>query len=343
MITGYCITTAGEANRYLRDTFDCLQKLCDEVVIVLNRAGAAEIALVEEYGFDSYADSAEWGLHQHEIKERLMKWLSHKPRDLMVCLDSDEVLLMSKKEIQELKGDAWYVYVMNMWGDGWNRKWSFWNIRIWRWNNILEFQHTPLHCGLAPKWCYEVGQYIPVILEHYGLMLREDRLKKIARYEKYDPKAKYKDRAYYEALKSDDFDHINYEHIYQALHKEVGKCKVKTLTTKKPMKYIFLRNKHGNVVDVPEAQVAETMKRGGFTIVGEVSTGKVAEVPTIEPKLETIERKEVKLDPPVVEAPVVAPTDPVGVPKSPLDCEICGFTAKSKSGLKVHAKRHSKA
>jgi hypothetical protein len=163
MITGYCITTAGEANRYLRDTFDCLQKLCDEVVIVLNRAGAAEIALVEEYGFDSYSDSAEWGLNQDKIKERLMKWLSHKPRDLMVCLDSDEVLLLTKKELTELKGDAWYVYVMNMWGDGWNRKWSFWNIRIWRWNNILEFQHTPLHCGLAPKWCYEVGQYIPEI------------------------------------------------------------------------------------------------------------------------------------------------------------------------------------
>jgi hypothetical protein len=343
MITGYCITTAGEAKRYLRDTLDCLQKLCDEVVIVLNRAGTDEILLVEEYGFETIVDDSEWGKNQDKIKERLMKHLSGKKRDLMVCLDSDEVLLISKKELTELKGDAWYVYVMNMWGDGWKRKWSFWNIRVWRWNNLIEFQHTPLHCGLAPKWCYEVGHYVPIILEHYGLMLKEDRLKKVARYEKYDPTAKYKDCSYYEGLKDETFDHINYEHIYQALHKEVGKYKEKKLTIKKPMKYIFLRNKHGNVVDVPENQLAETLARGGFTIVGEVNKGKVAEVPAVEARLETIERKEVKLDPPVVEAPVVAPVDPVGVPKSPLDCEICGFTAKSKAGLKIHSKRHVKA
>jgi hypothetical protein len=331
MITGYCITTAGEANRYLRDTLDCLQKLCDEVVIVHNRSGAEEIAMVEEYGFDSYSDSAEWGLNQDKIKERLMKWLSHKPRDLMVCLDSDEVLLLTKKELTELKGNAWYVYVMNMWGDGWNRKWSFWNIRIWRWNNILEFQHTPLHCGLAPKWCYEVGHYIPVILEHYGLMLREDRQRKIARYEKYDPTAKYKDRAYYEALKNDDFDHINYEHIYQALHKEVGKYKEKKLTIKKDMKYIYVRNKHGNIVDIPESQLAETLKRGGFEVIGEVTNTRQIEVPVVESPIvaETTQPE-----------PVSSQPEPDLTPKTEVKCEVCGFISKSSAGLKRHQVKH---
>lgn len=316
MITGYCITTSGEAKRYLRDTLDCLQKLCDEVVIVHNRSGAEEIAMVEEYGFDSYSDSAEWGLHQHEIKERLMKWLSHKPRDLMVCLDSDEVLLISKKEITELKGDAWYVYVMNLWGDGWKRKWSFWNIRIWRWNNIIEFQRRPLHCGLAPKWCYEMGQYIPIILEHYGLMLRDDRQKKITRYLKYDPTAIYRSKEYYDGLSDDDFDHINYEHIYQALHKEVDNCKGKKFNFIKPMKYIMLRNPAGILVDIPENQVAETLKRKGFSLVNE-------ETPI------TLE-----IMPP---EPVLAQPEAI---KQGFPCDKCAFIAKSQTGLKVHSKKH---
>jgi hypothetical protein len=254
----------------------------------------------------------------------------------MVCLDSDEILLMSKKELTELKGNSWYVYVMNMWGDGWNRKWSFWNIRIWRWNDIIEFQHTPLHCGLAPKWCYEVGQYIPVILEHYGLMLREDRQKKIARYEKYDPKAKYKDRAYYEALKNDDFDHINYEHIYQALHKEVGKYKEKKLTIKKPMKYIFVRNKHGQVVDIPESQLAETLKRGGFTVVGEVNQGKVVEEPIfIVPQMP---KAELPVEPVIVPPEAVLPQ--IEAILDILRCPNCTFKAKTPAGLKVHSRKH---
>ena len=330
MITGYCITTAGEAGRYLRDTLQCLHKLCDEVVIVCNKVGTDEIKMIREFGFEMLVDNREWGKNQDKIKENLMHHLGKKPRDLMVCLDSDEVLEITKKELQELKGDAWYVYVMNFWGDGWKRKWSFWNIRIWRWNNIIEFQHTPLHCGLAPKWCYEIGHYVPIILQHYGLMLKSDRLAKVARYEKYDPTAKYKDKSYYDALKDEEFDRINYEHIYQALHKEVGVYKEKKLTIVQPMKYIFLKNKHGQIVDIPEDQVKETMARGGYTYVGEVSTDNSKEVAPVEVL------PEVKLDAPVVEAPVVA----VGPEKSPLDCDICGFTAKTEKGLKIHAKKH---
>lgn len=319
MITGYCITTSGEAKRYLRDTLNCLKKLCDEVVIVHNKSGAEEIAMVEEFGFDSYADNAEWGLHQHEIKERLMKWLSHKPRDLMICLDSDEVLLMEKKEIQELKGDAWYVYIMNFWGDGWKRKWSFFNVRIWRWNGLLAFERRPLHCGLAPRWCYEIGQYIPVILEHYGLMLREDRQKKIDRYLKYDPNAQYRSRDYYNGLKDDDFDHINYEHIYQALHKEVDNCKAKKFNIKKPMKYTMLRNPAGRLVDIPENQVAETLKRKGFSLVKE----EVRETPTTP----EITQPEADLS---VPEPII----------NPLACPNCDFIAKTEKGLKIHSKKH---
>lgn len=54
------------------------------------------------------------------------------------------------------------------------------------------------------------------------------------------------------------------------------------MTIKKPMKYVYLKNKHGNLVDIPEDQVAETMARGGFTIIGEVSRVKQIEVPVVE-------------------------------------------------------------
>lgn len=301
-----------EANRYLRETLEEFKRLCDETVICLNNATQAEKDMINEYGFYWYEDNREWGKNQHIIKQDLLdKYVSELKPDWCICLDMDETFADFKREdIAEMEeyADALYVFIVNLWDEGWSKEWSFWNIRVWKWGYNTTIRRQPLHCGLAPEWAYHYGVYSPYVLIHNGLKERKDRQKKIERYEKYDPKAQYKDKAFYDALKEDKSDPFNKEEVVSLIKNEWltknKPIKKKTFMTNKPSeKIVYMRRiSDGALLDIPERHVAQALKNG---------------MVLIESREEKVEEK--------VEEPLV--------------CD-CGFTAKTAFGLTVHKRKH---
>jgi hypothetical protein len=267
---GYGVCGASE--RYLENTLKEFKRLCDHTVILCNNTDQDSIKLIQSYEFEIKHDNREWGMYQHKIKEDLVKGLAEHNPDWLICLDMDEVfdetLTRAKFEEYADQCDAMYVYIVNLWNDGWKRKWSFDNIRAWKWNGMTKFVNRPLHCGLAPEWAYHYGSKVPVILWHYGLKDEDKRLKKVERYEKYDPNSKFRSREYYEGLKDNTCDVLDANYIRSAIIKEVGTIKRKNMTAKKEIKYVYVKNPGGFIYDIPESQLAETLKRKGFEFVG---------------------------------------------------------------------------
>ena len=267
-IIGYGICGANE--KYLKGTLDCFKKLCDRVVIVGNNIDVKSKDLITSYGFELREDNREWGNYQHKIKENLVSSLEEYKPDWLICLDMDEVLEVERKDLEELmdKVDSMYVYVVNLWNDGWKRVWSFWNIRVWKWNGITKFVNRPLHCGLAPEWAYHYGSNVPLLLWHYGLKDKKDRDRKVKRYEKYDPNGVYRDKSYYEGLKDNTCDILDKEYIKQSVLKESKIIRKKILIDKQQLFY-YVKSPNGKIIDIPEKHLEETLKRG-FTLIGKV-------------------------------------------------------------------------
>jgi hypothetical protein len=278
-VIGYGICGPNEAGRYMKDTLDCFKRLCDDVIILCNNTSKAEHDLIDSYGFTRVSDRREWGTHQWRIKqdfiERDIKQAA-KPGDMLVCLDMDEVLddTCTKEWLQEAPLDAYHVFVVDLWNDPQHFKMEscFWNVRIWRWNGETKFKAKPVHCGLAPEWTYHYHRHAPFLLLHKGLMLAEDRLSKIKRYERYDPKAEHLDRRYYDMLKSDTARPLDTGALLEQIQKEVAtynQSKPRTFMApaQKP-RFAYVKNPHGTVVDIPEKHLAQTLKRPGFTFVG---------------------------------------------------------------------------
>ena len=267
-IIGYCIC-GKEADRYLEETLKCFQRLCDETIIVLNNVTDKEREMIARYGFHIKEDNREWGKHQHQIKQDLMEDVEKLNPDWCIALDADEVLDpdFTRETIAEFSSlTALYVYIVNLWDKGWNRKWSFWNIRAWKWTGDKKFSNRPLHCGLAPESAYYYGSYIPYYLKHYGLMKKEDRQKKIERYQKYDPQAVYKDVSYYNALANGVAIPLDYKFIKEAIKKEVGSPKLRKLNNLPKEDFVMVINPAGKIVDIPQSQLAETLSREGFKL-----------------------------------------------------------------------------
>lgn len=271
MIVGYGICGAGEADRYLEGTLKEFKRLCDRTVIVCNKVTQKETDLINQYGFHIVVDDREWGTNQNRIKQDLMPIIAKLNPTYCVCLDMDEVFdqEMTKEKLVKLfeTGDALYFYIVNLWNEGWNRQWSFWNIRAWKWNGDTRFLNKPLHCGLAPEWCYYYASYAPYFLKHYGLKTKESRQRKIERYQKFDPKAVYKDVSYYNALASDHNEPLDEDYIRKAIKDEIGvqKRKNPSFVTKK----FYYVEKDGRTIDIPENSLDEHLKRG-FKLIGEI-------------------------------------------------------------------------
>jgi hypothetical protein len=284
-IVGYGICGSGEADRYLKLTLDNFKALCDETIILCNNTTEKEEKLIKKYKFHIIKDEREWGKNQHHIKEDFLK--NHVAKlnpDATLCLDMDEVLEVTRQDLEEYaeKGQAWYVYIANLWNEGYRSDWSFWNVRFWCWqwkeklgDGFFKFENRPLHCGLAPKWCYTLNLHAPFLLTHYGLKEKENRMRKVARYEKYDPNQVYRSKSYYEALKTDHCEpylpesikdtlrgHI--EALKQPLNKELG-------VTKGKNKCVVMREYDGFVFEVDEGQLKQQLSRKfkgqGFTQV----------------------------------------------------------------------------
>ena len=174
-IVGYGI--CGPNEKRLEQTLNCFRQLCDETIILGNNLTEDDKEKLKE--FTVIEDNREWGKNQHIIKEEFVK--NHVAKlnpDWTLCLDMDETLEVTRETLEKWasKGQAWYTYVVNLWNDGYRSDWSFWNVRFWGWEwkdklgeAFFKFENRPLHCGLAPKWCYHLNLHAPMMLLHYGL------------------------------------------------------------------------------------------------------------------------------------------------------------------------------
>jgi len=308
-----------EADRYLKATLDDFKRLCDDVVICLNNASQAEKDMIDSYGFYWYEDNREWGRNQHIIKQDLLdNYVKELNPDWCVCLDMDETFAnLTRERIESLESiaDSLYVFIVNLWDDGWCQEWSFWNIRVWKWTGETKIKHQPLHCGLGPEWTYHMGVYSPIVLLHRGLQKAEDRQKKIERYEKYDSKAIYKDKSFYLGLKNSKSAPFDEKKIVDIIEKEwIEKnrppSKKRMQIFQKKEEIVMMRTKEGRLIDVPLRHVAMNIKEGSIVLKDE---------PKQEVKEETKEPNK----------------EPIK-----LSCSQCDFTAKSEFGLKVHSRKH---
>lgn len=278
MILGYGIVGPGESKRYMRKTLEEFQRLCDSVILLGNNITKGERDLIKEFGFKLVEDNREWGVLQWKIKQDFIE--NHVSKlvdngDMLVCLDMDEVFChhLSKEWIEKAQLDAYHVFIVDLWNDEQHYKVEscFWNVRIWRWNGETKFKQKPVHCGLAPEWAYHYHRFAPFILKHYGLMNPDDRAKKVLRYEKYDPEAKHLDPKFYEMLKTmsaKDFDENKMCTIIEEEVKTYKQTKPKTMVEKIKTRYAYIKNAAGMVLDIPEKDLEQTLKRPGMSFVG---------------------------------------------------------------------------
>lgn len=277
-IIGYGICGEGEASRYMKQTLECFKNLCDEVIILCNNTSKAEDQLIDSYGFKRFSDRREWGKWQWRIKqdflERNIAPIANEG-DVLVCLDMDEVLSdsLTKEWLLKSELDAYHVFIVDLWEEGFKPESCFWNVRLWKWNGNTKFKQKPVHCGLAPEWTYHYHRHAPFILKHYGLKDKIDRERKIKRYEHYDPKAEYLDKKFYKMLADDSFAPFDENDIQEKIAKEVNsykqtKPRASMQPPKKEARYAYVKNPYGLVIDIPEKHLAETMKRGGFEFIG---------------------------------------------------------------------------
>lgn len=192
--------------------------------------------MIASYGFKTVEDNREWGNNQHKIKEDFVReHVAKLQPDICVCLDMDETFVnVERNDIERVfkNNQAFHVYIANLWNDGYRSDWSFWNVRMWGWkyreklgDSFFEFEKRPLHCGLAPKWAYALNIHAPFVLEHYGLKEKEDRQKKVERYEKYDPDQRYRHPSYYEALKTDWAEEYDRDEVVRKVEQEIDSLK----------------------------------------------------------------------------------------------------------------------
>ena len=211
-IIGIGVCGGGEADRYMEATLKEFKRLCDHTIIATCNATQKEKDLIESYGFEQYEDNREWGIDQPNIKTSLLTKAGESNPDWIVALDMDEVFapeFTREKAVELTEGDeiAWYFLIVNLYNDrehfahdvGIQR---FWNIRFYKYapEYGLQFQRKNLHCGLGPPIMYKYGWHAPYYVEHFGLMLPEDRQKKVERYNKYDPTRRFKAGPYYDDL-----------------------------------------------------------------------------------------------------------------------------------------------
>lgn len=206
------IMVCGPNEKYLENTLKEFKRLCDNVLIATNNIDENSIRTIEEYGFDHYQDNREWGIHQPDIKTDLLGRIARFSPDWVIALDADEVFCPSftrheAEKLAETEEIAYYFMVVNLYNDEKHFAHStgiqrFWNIRYYKYlpEYGLQFQRKALHCGLAPPIAYKYGWHAPFYLLHYGLMLPEDRERKIKRYKVYDPNRRYKQGTYYDEL-----------------------------------------------------------------------------------------------------------------------------------------------
>lgn len=209
------IGVVGPHEKYIKKTLEEFKRLCDDVMLVTNNADEDTKSLIKSYGFHQYEDNRIWGIHQPDIKTALLEACSALQPDWIIALDMDEVFApeFTRQEAERLAsvGEiSYYFMIVNLYNDeqhfahgkGIQR---FWNIRYYKYmpEHGLQFLRKNLHCGLGPPITYNYGWHAPYYVLHYGLMDKDDRLRKQARYREFDPNKRYKAGEYYDELGMD--------------------------------------------------------------------------------------------------------------------------------------------
>lgn len=285
----------GEGDRYLEATLK--QLWVDDICLVLNNADPKTIQIAEKYAQLVVHDNREWGKEQWRIKQDfLKKVVEFCNPDWIWCLDSDEIFdpAFTREKAEELtRGNdiAWYFWCLQLWNEPGKVRLdlSFPNVRFYKvmpeWG--LHFKTAALHCGLAPMYAYQWGSQSNLYFKHYGLMLPADRVKKVARYDKYDPTAKYKGKDWYSALRNEKARSVPFEDAVSQLPDIIYKDKV----IKKPMsknKEIFMfRNKHGKVVPAQGLAQRDQFIKMGFAELSNIQVNPNPEAPVVKAPVET--------------------------------------------------------
>jgi len=350
-IIGIGVCGQGEATRYLKETLNEFKRLCDDTIIVFCNAGEGEKQLIKKFGFWQYEDNREWGKFQFSIKTDLLKRAGRLNPDWIIALDMDEVfdehfsrreaeLLTSQKEI------GFHFYIVNLWNDKehYNKGLSFWNIRFYQFRPELglDFARKNVHCGLAPPVFYHYGWHAPFHVEHCGLLTQENRALKIKRYEQYDPRAIFKGKEYYEALKYNGAgSFFNKEELRNKLRAlPEGKARAQKpipMIEKDKKEFVYVRRvADGATLDIPlknwQNMEANRDLRGKFQFIGKATvTSKptMLEIPIIKDD-STAPLPDFKAD---TSEKAVNEPEVVNRPKS---CPLCGFEAKNAHGLAMH-------
>lgn len=334
-IIGHGICGAGEADKFMELTLESF-RLCDNVIILLNNATEKEKSLVRKFKYDYVEDNREWGKKQNIIKQDFVsKHVSRFFPDACLTLDMDESLQSDFKRSNLEQLTRWHssaFYFVQHWNseDRYNPDFGFWSVRFYNWKNDTRFLNRPLQCGLVPRWALNHCSYAPYFIHHYGLMSKEDRDRKIARYEKYDPEKKYLP-SFYEKLKSkSDGIIFNEVEFKKQLTEEVAKYgdQFKTMESNKDEKYWYVKNPHGKILDIPDRHLKDTLLRPGFTLLSKepiTLTGDNIKSTTLGEAKEKIELDMIKDE---------------GDHPQELVCDVCKFEAKSVFGLRVHRRKH---
>lgn len=203
------IVGPGEADRWLETVLKQRTELVDDMIIATNNATQKEKDLIKKYGFWQYEDNREWGINQPLIKNDLLaKAVKLKP-DWFLPSDADELYgkAFTRAEAERLAATdaiSYNFHIINLWGDQnhYRHDLSFENIRYFRFRPELglSFERKNVHCGWSPPAFYTYAWTAPHLVKHYGLMLEKDRKRKVERYEKYDPKAVFKGKEFYDKI-----------------------------------------------------------------------------------------------------------------------------------------------
>jgi hypothetical protein len=254
----------------LSKTLDEFKRLCDDTIILCNNTTVKENALILSYGFKIVKDDREWGKFQNILKEDFVRnHVSKLNPDITICLDMDETFTEHLQREDFIKmfrhGHSLYFLIVNLWDEGWNKEWSFPNIRAWSWemkdtlgDSFFNFRSKSLHCGLAPEWAYHHASSTQFPVIHYGLKDESIRQSKVERYKKYDPEAKFMKKEYYEMLTGSKSIPLDIDDIIKQNSKKVDiyKQKKKQINTntmnKEHVTLERLKLVHGNIISFGE-------------------------------------------------------------------------------------------
>lgn len=284
------IVGPGEGDRWLEPTLK--QLWVDNVCVLLNNADEKTKQIVEKYATFIEIDNREWGKEQWRIKQDfLTKVIDHCKPDWIWTLDSDEIFdpSFTREKAEELtRGTdvAWYFWCLQLWNsdDQVRLDLSFPNIRFYKVvpEFGLHFKAASLHCGLAPMYAYQWGSQSNLYFKHYGLMKAEDRAKKVARYEKYDPRAQFKAKDWYLGLKNEKARSVPIQEAIDQLPDIIYKSKVIKKHMNKDKEIFMFRNMRGKVVPAVGQKQREQFNKMGFTELSNIAVNPNPEAPVVE-------------------------------------------------------------